>query len=532
MILIWILLIMLGGGGIAWFVFKWNRVLSRIVAVLASLIPFLITAGYWVSTGFPIQSSSNTNWLTTFRAEWIPSLGIDFYLALDGLSLLMIVLTTFIGTLTLLYSWGRYPYKEGFYYFNMLWVLGGITGVFLAMDLFLFYFLWEVMLIPMYFLIGIWGGENRYNAAFKFFIFTQAGGLLMLLSILGLQVLHWQQTGSPDFSYEALLNTQIGLSYAYPLMLGFLAGLLVKLPAFPLHTWLPNTYTEAPSSASIVLSGLMVKTAAYALLRFVLPLFPSAVASFTPIGMLIGVVGILYGAKLAYAQTDIKRIAAYSSFSHMGYILLGVFAFNQLAMQGVVMQMVAHGISTTAIFAIAGLVESRLHTRDINNLGGLYTSNPVMGGVGLIFIMASLGLPGLANFIAEFLVLMGAYQADVLLAVIATLGLVLSSLYALRLMQKVFYGKVPDDLKDFTKPVFKPTEGVVMGALIVVIVGLGFYPQPVFSTAKGTIQSLTETGVRPQDTRSADKKQSLNIKREPAKRNATGINKRLTHDAN
>ena len=530
--LIWILLIMLGGGGVAWLVSQWSKVLSRAVAVLAAFLPFVISTAYWVSTGFPVQSGRTTNWLMTFQVEWIPSLGIDFYLALDGLSLLMIVLTTFIGTLTLLYSWGRYPYKEGFYYFNLLWVLAGITGVFLAMDLFLFYFLWEVMLIPMYFLIGIWGGENRYNAAFKFFIFTQAGGLLMLASILGLQVLHWQETGSPDFSYEALLNTTVGLAYAYPLMLGFLAGLLVKLPAFPLHTWLPNTYTEAPSSASIILSGLMVKTAAYALLRFVLPLFPSAVSAFAPIGMLLGVVGILYGAKLAYAQTDIKRIAAYSSFSHMGYILLGVFAFNQLAMQGVVMQMVAHGISSTAIFALVGVVESRLETRDINQLGGLYTSNSVMGGVGLIFIMATLGLPGLANFIAEFLVLMGAYQADVLLAVIATLGLVLSSLYALRLMQKVFYGKMPENLQDLTKPVFKPSEGVVMGALIVVVVGLGFYPQPVFSTAKNAIQSLTNTTVDTNRPTSANKKQSLIIKKETPKRNASGIHKGLYHDAN
>ncbi len=530
--LIWILLIMLGGGGVAWLLSQWSKVLSRIVALVAALIPFLISTGFWVNTGFPVGSGHTGNWLMSLQVEWIPSFGIDFYLALDGLSLLMIVLTTFIGALTILYSWGRYPYKEGFYYFNMLWVLAGITGVFLAMDLFLFYFLWEVMLIPMYFLIGIWGGENRYNAAFKFFIFTQAGGLLMLLSILGLQVLHWQETGSPDFSYRALLNTKIGLAYAYPLMLGFLAGLLVKLPAFPLHTWLPNTYTEAPSSASIVLSGLMVKTAAYALLRFVLPLFPSAVASFSPIGMLLGVIGILYGAKLAYAQTDIKRIAAYSSFSHMGYILLGVFAFNQLAMQGVVMQIVAHGISTTAIFALTGLIESRFETRDINNLGGLYTSNPVMGGVALIFIMASLGLPGLANFIAEFLVLMGAYQADVLLAVIATMGLVLSSLYALRMMQKVFFGEVPDNFKNLTKPVIKPTEGIVMGTLIMAVVVLGFYPQPVFSTAKGTIQSLTATTVEPEDKKSAKKKQSLKFKHELVDLNPALINKRLSHDAN
>lgn len=492
MMLLWILLVLLGGGGLAWLTHRWSPMLSRLLALLAAFIPFLTSVIFWARLGFPLQQGSASNWLVKLKMEWIPSLGVDFYLALDGLSLLMVVLTTFIGTLTTWYSWGRYTYKEGFYYFNLLWVLAGICGVFMAMDLFLFYFLWEVMLIPMYFIIGIWGGENRYQAAFKFFIFTQAGGLLMLLAVLGLQAIHWQQTGSPDFSYEALLNTEVGMAYAYPLMLGFLAGLLVKLPAFPLHTWLSNTYTEAPTTGSIVLSGLMVKTAAYGLLRFVLPIFPEASASFAPIGMLLGVIGILYGAKLAFGQTDIKRIAAYSSFSHMGYILLGTFAFNALALQGVVMTMVAHGISSTAFFAIVGMVEERLKSRDINHLGGLYEQNPILGGVGLVFVMASLGLPGLANFIAEFLVLMGAYQADVLLAVIASLGLVLSSLYALRFMQKVFYGKPSPQSENPGVNAFPAREGLIMASLIVVVAFLGFYPQPVFSTAKPALTPIVK----------------------------------------
>lgn len=492
MILVWLLVILMIGGLLAWLVNQWSQVLSKTIALLGALIPLAISVFYWCLTGFPVNSGEETAWITSVQASWIPSLGIDFYLALDGLSLLMVVLTTLIGTLTVLFSWGTVQYQEGFYYFNLLWVLAGITGVFLAMDLFLFYFMWEVMLIPMYFIVGIWGGENRYNAAFKFFIFTQAGGLLMLLAILGLHTLHWHETGTATFAYEALMNTDLSLAVAYPLMLGFLAGLLVKLPAFPLHTWLPNAYTEAPASGSIILSGLMVKTAAYALIRFVLPLFPEASGNFAPVGMLLGVIGILYGAKLAFAQTDIKRIVAYSSFSHMGYIILGVFAFNQLALQGVVMQMVAHGISSTALFAMVGFLETRLGTRDINQIGGLYGIIPYMGGIGLVFVMASLGLPGLANFVAEFLVLMGAYQADILLAVLASIGLILSSIYALRLMQGIFYGPASEKPHQLAIPDFKFREGLIMGVLVVVVVGLGFYPQPVFKTAERSLKIITK----------------------------------------
>jgi NADH-quinone oxidoreductase subunit M len=508
MMLLWLILSIMAGGLLAWSVNQWSSFASRLVALLGVFVPFIVSTAYWTSLGFPLDTGADSSWMTTFQVSWIPALGIDFYLALDGLSLLMIVLTTFIGSLTVLYSWGRYPYKEGFYYFNLLWVLAGITGVFLAMDLFLFYFFWEVMLIPMYFLIGIWGGENRGNAAFKFFIFTQAGGLLMLLSVLGLHALHLQQTGEATFAYEALMNTELTKAVAYPLMLGFLAGLLVKLPAFPLHTWLANTYTEAPASGSIILSGLMVKTAGYSLIRFVLPFFPEAVGDFAPIGMVLGVIGILYGAKLAFAQSDLKRIVSYSSFSHMGYIVLGIFAMNELALQGVVMQMIAHGISSTALFAMIGFLETRLHTRDVNQIGGLYSRAPVMGGVGLIFVMASLGLPGLGNFIAEFLVLMGAYQADILLAVFASIGLVLSSLYALRLMQNIFYGQVPDSLSNAQMADFRAKEGLIMGALIVVVIGLGFYPQPVFDTAQGSIKTITQPDQRPSAAQTTNQAES------------------------
>ncbi|HKZ67394.1 MAG TPA: NADH-quinone oxidoreductase subunit M [Chitinophagaceae bacterium] len=484
MILAWMICILLIGGLLSWLVSRWNNQLAKWIALIAVIIDFIIICNLWIQQQASVTTES---WFINYKVSWIPSFGISFHLALDGLSTVMLLLTFFLGILSVLCSWNEIKERIGFYFFNLLWTLAGISGVFVAMDLFLFYFFWEVMLVPMYFLIALWGDSNRRYASYKFFIFTQAGGLLMLLAILALYIIHGQQTGNYSYDYFDLLNTTLDPSAAKWIMMGFLIAFAVKLPVVPLHNWLPDAHSEAPTAGSLILAGLLLKTGAYGIIRFVLTLFPQASAEIAWWAMLFGVIGIVYGALLAFAQTDLKRLIAYTSVSHMGFVLLGIFSFREMAMQGVVMQMLTHGISTGALFVLAGMLKERLHTRDINQMGGLWTSMPAMGGVAILFTMASLGLPVLGNFIAEFLILMSAFSVDSTLTVIASLGLIFSALYSLRMMQKVFLGHpgTTGPLKDFSA-----RELIVMVALSISIIALGLYPQPVMDTVKGFIQQV------------------------------------------
>ncbi|HZK61935.1 MAG TPA: NADH-quinone oxidoreductase subunit M, partial [Anaerovoracaceae bacterium] len=324
----------------------------------------------------------------------------------------------------------------------------------------------------------------------KFFLYTQASGLLMFISILGLYFVHGHSTGIYTFDYMQLLGTEMSSSTGLLIMCGFLAAFLVKLPVVPLHNWLPDAHTEAPTAGSLILAALLLKTGAYGLLRFIIPLFPSASLTFSPIGMLLGVVGILYGAKLAFAQTDLKRLVAYTSVSHMGFVILGVFSFNELAYQGVIMQMIAHGISTGALFILVGQLYERIHTRDLNRMGGLWEKAPVMGSVGLIFSMASLGLPGLGNFIAEFLILIGVFKTSIVMSCLASLGLIAATIYALRIVQKVFYG---NKNQEWEMNDLNVREKIVTGLLVIVIVTLGLFPRPVFNTARPALLKTLET---------------------------------------
>jgi NADH-quinone oxidoreductase subunit M len=347
-----------------------------------------------------------------------------------------------------------------------------------------------MMLIPMSFLIGIWGHENRANAAIKFFIFTQASGLLMLVAIVALVAIHHQHTGVYTFNYTQLLGTPLSASAAMWLMLGFFVAFAVKLPVVPLHTWLPEAHTQAPTAGSVILAGLLLKTGAYGLLRFVVPFFPEAAQRFAPVAMVLGVIGIVYGAIVAFAQTDIKRLVAYTSVSHMGFVLLGIFAWQTLALQGAVMQMICHGLSTGALFILAGALQHRLHTRDMGRMGGLWATLPRMGGIGVFLAMASLGLPGLGNFVAEFLILIGAFQEHAVLAIVATVGLVTATLYALRMVQRTFYG--PPSAGEQRLPDFSMREMAIMGIMVASLVGLGLYPQPVLDTAEPVLNSLQQ----------------------------------------
>jgi NADH-quinone oxidoreductase subunit M len=493
MILVWLILVLLLGGILAWGAERWHRNLPRWIALLALLIDLYLLKILILWSPHPAFFSEGP-WLVQLHWTWIPRFGIGFHLAIDGLSLLLSLLTVFLGLMSVGCSWTEIRDRVGFFHFNLLWSLAGVLGVFLALDLFLFFFFWELMLVPMYFLISIWGHENRVYAAIKFFIFTQASSLLMLIAILALVFIHQQNTGVYTFDYFDLLGTPVDPDTALWIMLGFFIAFAVKLPAVPFHTWLPDAHTEAPTAGSVILAGVLLKTGAYGLIRFVVPLFPEAALMFTPTAMGLGVIGILYGAILAFAQNDMKRLIAYTSVSHLGFVLLGVFAWNAWALQGTVMQMLAHGISTGALFILAGAVQERLHTREMGRMGGFWASAPRFGAVTLFFAIASLGLPGLGNFVGEFLVLLGSYRVDVTLTAVAALGLVGAVIYALILIQKTFHGELREGL---TLADLTPRDTAIMVTMIIIIVWLGLYPQPVLDTAEPALAGLRQFVIEP-----------------------------------
>lgn len=488
MILLWIIAIPLIGGLLAWMSSRWSRETPRWIALSALVTDLGVIVLFWLTNARRVSAAGQGPWLAELNLSWVPQLGISFYLAIDGLSLLMVALTAFVGIMAVLSSWNEPQAGSGMYNFNLLWVLGVIIGVFLALDLILFFFFWELMLVPMYFLF-LWGYERRYYAAVKFFIFTQLSGLLMLLSIVGLYFAHEQTTGTSTFNYNQLLGTTIDPGLATWLMLGFFIAFAVKLPVVPLHSWLPDAYVHSPTAGTIVLSALMAKTAGYGFIRFVVPLFPDAAFAFAPVALALAVIGILYGAVLAISQVDLKRLVAYSSVSHMGFVLLGVFAWNQLALQGAIMEMVAHGIATGALFFLVGALQERLETRDISRMGGLWAAAPKLGGVTMLFLLASIGLPGLGNFVAEFLILVGVFQVNVLAAALAALGIVLSAVYGLRLIHRTYQGPYEAE----RRPVdLNWREGTIMAVMIAAIVWLGLFPQPVLNTADQTLRNLQQ----------------------------------------
>ena len=493
MILAWLIIIPLVGGLAAWPLGRKNAAVTRWISLAALSLDLVLLASLWSASSSQVSLASGT-WLIELNRPWIPQLGISLHLAVDGLSLMLVALTLFLGIVSVICSWTEIRGRVGFFHLNLLAILAGILGVFLSLDLFLFYFFWELMLVPMYFLISIWGHENRVYASLKFFIFTQAGGLLMLLSILGLYFIHGRSTGVYTFDYSLLLGTALTPKAAFWLMLGFFISFTVKLPMVPFHPWLPDAHTEAPTAGSVILAGLLLKTGAYGLLRFVLPLFPEAALSIAPAVMIIAVIGIIYGAVLAFAQTDLKRLVAYTSVSHMGFVLLGIFAGNMTATQGAIMQMLSHGVSTGALFIIAGMVQERIHTRDMERMGGFWSTVPRLSGVAMVFALASLGLPGFGNFVAEFMILLGSYRAHSTITIISASGLVLAAIYSLWIVQRVFHGEKPDlKIQDST-----PRETVMMAAMIIVIFWIGMFPRPLLSTAGPALLSLGHGQVQEQ----------------------------------
>ena len=401
---------------------------------------------------------------------------------------MLLVLTAFLGVIAVVSSWNETEHSQGFFQFNILWVMAGVVGVFSAYDLFLFFFFWEVMLIPMYFLIAIWGHEKKAYAAMKFFLFTQISGLLMLLAILALVYANYASSGVITFDYEQLLGANIDSTISFWLMLGFFVAFITKLPSFPVHTWLPDAHTQAPTAGSVILAGILLKTGGYGVIRFAVGLFPDASRDFATWAMLLGMISILYGGYMAYSQTDFKRLVAYSSIAHMGFILLGVYAFNEAGMQGAIVTMIAHGFSTAALFMMAGAIQQRLHTREMSNMRGLWIRAPRMGVMTLFFVVASVGMPGLGNFVGEFLALLGAFKVHVPITIGAAVGIVVAAVYGLSLMQRAFQGVPNPDVSSMED--FGIREMSVMVLMMVGLIFIGIYPQPVLDMSVPLLEQL------------------------------------------
>lgn len=481
---------LLFGGCLAWYMEGLKEHSARWLALLTVLVVGLYFVTSITATGFDFSSLQ-----TLVRITWISSFNIEYALGVDYLSLILVSLTLFLALICVLVSWQEIQKRAGFYYFNLLASIAGVIGVFTAVDMFLFFFFWEVMLLPMTALIAIWGHENKHFAAIKFFIFTQVSSLLMLVAIIAMAAIHFQQTGRISFFYQDWLMLDLPLSTSFYLMLGFFIAFAVKLPSVPVHSWLPDAHTQAPTAGSVLLAGVLLKTGAYGLIRFVLYLFPQASMEFAPVAATLGVLSILYGAKMAFAQQDFKRLVAYSSISHMGFVMLALFSFNAIAYQGAVLTLVAHGLSSGALFALAGMIYSRIHSRDLGHMGGFWKSAPRMGGFALIFAAAAFGLPGLANFVAEFFSLVGAYQRFPLMTILAAFGLIGSAIYGMVLFQSAFQGKSLQQGKSSEIEDLSNRELLVFSSLLVLLILVGLYPNIVLTFFQNMVPTLVTTSV-------------------------------------
>ncbi|MBN1287229.1 MAG: NADH-quinone oxidoreductase subunit M [Anaerolineae bacterium] len=427
--------------------------------------------------------------------NWIPTLGMSFHLAVDGLSVLLVMLTTFIMPIAVVISFDPIQARVKLYYAMLLLIETAMLGVFVAQDLFLFYIFWEFTLVPMYFLIGIWGAERRIYAAVKFFLYTMAGSLLMLLAIL------WMGANAGTFNMTALLDKLAGGELVYPdgaetlLFLGFAAAFAVKVPLWPFHSWLPDAHYEAPTAGSVILAGVLLKLGTYGFVRFNLPLFPQASKDLAPLVAVLAVIGIIYGAWVSYAQKDVKKLVAYSSVSHLGFVMLGIFALNAQGVQGGILQMVNHGLSTGALFVLVGVLYERRHTKLMSDFGGIWQVMPVFGTLSLIVVLSSMGLPGLNGFIGEFTILLGAMGSGFIsgwFTVLAAAGVILAAVYLLFMFGKVYMGPVTH-AENRRLPDLNWKEMLALVALVVMIFWIGLYPAPFFGVMDAAAGSLAQT---------------------------------------
>jgi NADH-quinone oxidoreductase subunit M len=443
------------------------------VSLVAFVISLIVYAKF---------ESNSAQFQFVHKVLWIKSLNISYHVGIDGISLLLVLLTTFLTPLTLLSSWKAIEKNLRMFTFSILFLEAGMIGVFISLDLFLFYIFWEAMLIPMYFIIGIWGGERRIYASIKFFLFTMVGSLLMLVAIIWLAVyakstLGYFTTDLPDLY-------KIGNTIPHQIQMwmfgAFFLSFAIKVPLFPLHTWLPDAHVEAPTAGSILLAGVLLKMGTYGLIRFCLPLFPQSAVLYAPFISVLAVIGIIYGALVAMVQTDMKKLVAYTSVSHLGFIVLGIFAMTVESMQGAVIQMINHGLSTGALFFLVGILYERTHRREIAFYGGIAKLVPLYSTVLMIVMLSSIGVPGLNGFVGEFLILLGAFKSSVLnswlFTIFAATGVIFSAVYLLWMYQRVVFGKVTNEELQYKLTDMNIREIIVTIPFIIFIVWIGIYP--------------------------------------------------------
>jgi NADH-quinone oxidoreductase subunit M len=455
------------------------------VGLLVALATLALSLPLWF--GFDGESADYQ-----FEAfyNWMPTLGVGFHVGIDGISLLLVLLTTFLTPLALASAWDAIEDRTKEFVITMLLLETGMLGVFVSLDLFLFFVFWEAMLIPMYLIIGVWGGGNRIYAAVKFVLYTMVGSALMLVAILALYYQHGAATSIYTFDLPTLARWVIPTGLGQNLMfLAFALAFAIKVPLFPFHTWLPDAHVEAPTAGSVILAGVLLKMGTYGFLRFCLPLFPDASVTFAPLVFALAVVGIVYGAWVSTVQPDLKKLVAYSSVSHLGFVMLGLFTLNQQGLVGGLIQMINHGLSTGALFLMVGMIYERRHTRLIADFGGLWQVIPAFSALFLVVVLSSVGLPGLNGFVGEFLVLVGAFQVSPWLTAVATTGIIFAAVYLLWMYQRVIFGEITHEenrrLTDLT-----PREWAVLVPVLVFIVWIGVYPSAFTGKTEATIAAL------------------------------------------
>jgi len=465
-----------------------HATLAKQVAFWTFLIEFVVSAGLWWSF-----NPASAGWQAGIDIAWIPMWGVRFSLGVDGISLMLVLLTTLTMPLAVLGGWTAIKSRVHSYLTLLLVLTAGMLGVFLARDLFLFYVAWEVMLVPMYFIIGVWGGERRIYASLKFFIYTMVGSLLMLVAIIYLGV-HNSVGGVPNFSYDAILSAGVTPTAALWLFGAFFLAFAVKVPMFPFHTWLPDAHVEAPTAGSVILAGIILKMGTFGFIRFALPLFPGAAMNPTVRNtvLLLSVIGIVYGALVALVQPDFKKLVAYSSVSHLGFVMLGIFALTVQSVQGALMVMISHGISTGALFLLIGMIYERRHTRMIEAYGGIARTVPLFAALLTLVSLSSIGLPGTNGFIGEFLVLIGAFRTSPGFAVVATTGVIFAAAYLLWAIQRILFNKL-DKPENEHIPDLNRRELALMLPLVVCIIWLGFYPAPVLRRMQASTEQFVRT---------------------------------------